>query len=213
LSKFNELYSARFTELVSRGQNISINHHGYTDYRQWTSWVSSCLHLLDLTFGRDSAHYSSFKIVSKIPETAYTEDLARARGIIEAAKEDWDKGFANDLDSRVSSEIFADLLALAKHSLHEGHKDTAAVLASAALEDTLKRFTTINGLQCEDQEMDSVINSLRSKGLLEGPENKLIGTYPKIRNAAMHAEWSKIKETEVGSLIGFTEQFLLSRFS
>jgi hypothetical protein len=35
---------------------------------------------------------------------------------------------------------------------------------------------------------------------------------PKTRNAAMHADWAKISATEVGGVIGFTEQFLLQNF-
>jgi hypothetical protein len=37
-------------------------------------------------------------------------------------------------------------------------------------------------------------------------------TTPKIRNFAMHADWSKITPQDVGSVIGFTEQLLLQNF-
>jgi hypothetical protein len=36
---------------------------------------------------------------------------------------------------------------------------------------------------------------------------------PKIRNAAMHADFANISEADVGSILGFTEQFLLTKFS
>lgn len=87
------------------------------------------------------------------------------------------------------------------------------MLACAALEDALKRYATANGLSVEDSEMAQVINAIKGKGLVQGAETKLIGTFPNIRNKAMHAEWEKISETEVGGVIGYVEQFLLKHFS
>ena len=89
----------------------------------------------------------------------------------------------------------------------------AAVLATAALEDSLKRYARANGLDTEEKTMTQVINALKSKGFVSGAQKSLLGAMPKIRNAALHAEWGKISEPEVNSVIGFVEQFLLSNFS
>ena len=35
----------------------------------------------------------------------------------------------------------------------------------------------------------------------------------RIRNYTMHAEWEKVNEPDVNSIIGFVEQFLLQKFS
>ena len=35
---------------------------------------------------------------------------------------------------------------------------------------------------------------------------------PKIRDYAMHANWDKLSDTDVSSIIGFVEQFLLTSF-
>jgi hypothetical protein len=60
--------------------------------------------------------------------------------------------------------------------------------------------------------MQEVINALKAKGLLSGPQKSLVDSMPKIRDAAMHADWQKITPQDVGSIIGFTEQFLLTQF-
>ena len=61
--------------------------------------------------------------------------------------------------------------------------------------------------------MTEVISALKSKGLIKGGQNKLLQALPKIRNLALHAQWDKFSELEVGSVLGYVEQFLLKHFS
>ena len=100
-----------------------------------------------------------------------------------------------------------------KAALDEGAKDVAAVLACAALEDALKRFALLNGLDVSDKVMEDVVGALKSKGLVGGAQKTLLDAMPKIRNHAMHANWGKITSQDVGSVLGFVEQFLLVNFS
>ena len=116
--------------------------------------------------------------------------------------------------SSVSLErFFGDFVVLAKQSLDEGHKDVAAVLASAALEDALKRYAKVNGLNVEGATMAKVISAIKSKGLVSGASNSILDSMLRIRNYTMHAEWEKVNEPDVNSIIGFVEQFLLQKFS
>jgi len=89
----------------------------------------------------------------------------------------------------------------------------AAVLACAALEDALKRLALLNDLDVSDKSMQDVVNALKSKGLVGGAQKTLLDTMPKIRDYAMHANWNKITPQDVGSVIGFVEQLLLTKFS
>lgn len=109
--------------------------------------------------------------------------------------------------------MFGDFVALAKQSLSEGHKDVAAVLACAALEDALKRFAASNGLKVDDKSMQEVVNSLKGAGLVSGAQKTLLDAMPRIRNLALHADWAKLTEPDVNSVLGFVEQFLLTKFS
>jgi len=135
------------------------------------------------------------------------------QGIFRSAKEDFEGGYVFNVDLRISGEVFGDFVVLAKQSLAEGYKDVAAVLASAALEDSLKRYAIANGLNVDDGSMTEVINALKSKSLVSGAQRSLLDAMPKIRNYAMHADWEKISEPEDNSVIGFVEQFLLTKFS
>jgi len=100
----------------------------------------------------------------------------------------------------------------AKTALAEGQKDVAAVLACAALEDTLKRFGRLKGLEVDGKSMQEVVNALKGKGLVSGAQKSLLDIMPKIRDSAMHADWGKLTLQDVGSVIGFVEHFLLSQF-
>jgi hypothetical protein len=86
-------------------------------------------------------------------------------------------------------------------------------LACAALEDALKRYAAPHGLDTGNKTMQDVVGFLKSKGLVSGAQKSLMDTMPKIRDYAMHANWDKITATDVGSVIGFVEQFMLQHFS
>ena len=61
--------------------------------------------------------------------------------------------------------------------------------------------------------MQEVVSALKSQGLVSGAQKTLLDTMPKIRDYAVHANWSKIQPEDVSSVIGFVEQFLITKFS
>ncbi|MBS1807303.1 MAG: DUF4145 domain-containing protein [Acidobacteria bacterium] len=180
------------------------------DSEKASQWGISCLHVLRTVFGETSDHYAKFdSLFSQFPDFT---PVKKAFGILKAAKEDYSSGFVFNLQSAISGEIFQDFVELAKRALAEGNKDVAAVLACAALEDTLKRYAQKQGLAVDDKDMTDVVAALKSQGLVSGAQKTLLSTMPKIRNYAMHANWDKITEPDVNSVIGFVEQFLITYF-
>ena len=162
--------------------------------------------------GTNSPHTRNFQ---KLYDNyrGWKDDLPNAVGVFRAAKEDYEGGYIFNRERIHSGEIISDFVALAKMALQEGNKDVSAVLASAALEDTLKRYARENSLVVDDKDMQEVVGALKSKGLVSGAQKSLLDTMPKLRNYAMHANWDKLTNSDVGSIIGFIEQFLLSHFS
>ena len=94
-------------------------------------------------------------------------------GVLNSIKSEVEAGLIANLELQSQGGIFGDFVALAKESLNE-NKDVAAVLVSAALEDTLKRFALQNGLDIDDTDMSQVINAMKSKGLLQGPQASVV---------------------------------------
>lgn len=214
----NNTFSKRFAELERKSNSIQftkgINDLPYVAPGVWEEWATSAQNLIIAVFGEDSPHHKNFsEAFVEASKRASANPVKRLQGIFRGAKEDFDGGYVFNVDLRISGEVFGDFIVLAKHTLAEGHKDVAAVLACAALEDALKRYAIANGLNVNEKSMADVINALKSKGLVSGAQKSLLGAMPKLRNDALHADWEKISEPEVNGVIGFVEQFLLTKFT
>lgn len=216
-SPLHSTFAKRFAELEQSYKQIPyVNSvHGslrYVPDGKWHGWATSVQNLLRAVFGDTSPQWVNFK-------SAYDgcrgnhDHVSALHSLFSAAKEDFDGGYVFDVDLRVSGEVFGDFVVLARQALSEGYKDVAAVLACAALEDALKRLALANGLPVGDKTMAEVVNALKSGGLVAGAQKSLLDAMPRIRNMAMHAEWAKISEPDVSSVLGFVEQLLLSKFS
>lgn len=138
--------------------------------------------------------------------------ILQCQGILRSIASDIRAGRLGSIRLESQGQIFADLINVAKAAISEGTKDVAAVLAAAALEDTLKRFGEANGLDVEDKDLSTVINALKSGGLLSATQGSLLKGMVPFRNKALHAEWSKIDTTEVQGVLAFVEEFLSKHF-
>ncbi len=212
----NDLVQKRFEELLESAKKVKIsepNSLGYQDVdsSSWLKWSTNVQNLLVRVFGDNSPHYKNFLSVFNNFKN-YPEDFENAKSIFLAAKEDYEGEYLFQLDNLIAGEILGDFVSLAKITLKEDNKDVAAVLASAALEDALKKYASKNELNVNDKSMQEVVSALKSKGLVSGAQKGLLDTMPKLRDYAMHANWDKIKSEDVSSIIGFVEQFLLSNF-
>ncbi len=186
----------------------------YVDVNVWNHWVTSVLHLVRASFDADSVHFEQLKRAidnAAIEGLPYTVEAAK--GIFLAARADFEGGYVSSLEQGIAGEVFGSLLNSASAALKEAYKDSAAVLASAAFEDSLKKIGTLHGLSVAEQELGNVIGALKAQQLLQGGAAKSAERYLVLRNSAMHANWEKITAEEVGGLIGFVEQLLLKHLS
>ena len=134
-------------------------------------------------------------------------------GCLRTLAADIREGRIVNIRSEARGEVLGDFLALAREALDEQQKDVAAVLACAALEDVLKRCAIDQGLDVHDKDMSSVVNSLKSAGVIRGPQGALLSGFVKLRNKTFHAQWEAIDVADVKSIIAFTEEFLVKQFS
>ena len=212
----NDAFKRRFSELAEGHTKFPYRDGGmgskYVPSGQWEGWATSAENLIRAVYGQSAPHYVNFR-------EAYSDCQGREsqvntlRSIFNSAKDDFEGGYVFNVEMRISGEIFGDFVALARQSLSEGQKDVAAVLACAALEDAIKRLAQAGGIATDGKTMVDLVNALKSAGLVAGAQKSLLDAMPRIRNMAMHAEWAKLTEPDVSSVLGYVEQLLLSKFS
>jgi len=178
------------------------------------------LNVVSTLYGSNAAQIKALMEMHKLSNTrgyspewlirSFAESLL---GVLLNIREEIEGGLISSVAAEAAGEVIGNLLALAKSQLRDGYKDVAAVLAAAALEDALKRKAQEFGISIENKTLDSVINSLKAKSFLRGAQAPIVSSYVKLRNAAMHADWDKIGESDVSSLLGFLEPFLVEHFS
>lgn len=156
---------------------------------------------------RDDMHKSSWSERNKAEFL-----VQQCQGILESMASDIKGGRLGKLTLESQGQVFADFLNAAKHALGEGRKDVGAVLAAAALEDTLKRYAEAQGLNVEDADLSNVVNALKGSGLLSASQGALLKGMIPFRNKALHAEWAKIDIVEVQGVIAFLGEFLVAKF-
>ena len=207
-------FTERFKELEQSYKSIPFRSHvsgcgAFVPDGHWQGWATSAQHLIRAAFGDSSPHYINF-VAGYTACNGYDARVRTLHARLMAAKQDFDGGNSFNVELRVSGEVFGNFVVLARQALSEGHKDVAAVLACAALEDALKRYAAVNDVAVDGKTMAEV--ALKGAGLVAGAQKSLLVTMPRIRNMALHAEWSKISKPDVSSVLGFVEQFLLSKF-
>jgi hypothetical protein len=203
----------RIDELLARAKQGRANSPDEAAARSGT------VHILENLYGPNSHKCRSFVEEMKSLVTGQRMGIQHqsrivglCKGVLESVKAEVTSGLLGNIESQAQGEVFGDFITLAREALDKS-KDVAAVLVSAALEDTLKKFALQNGLDIDDADMAQVINALKSQSLLKGPQASVVQSYVKLRNKAFHAEWDKIEKETVNSAISFTETFLIKHFS
>ena len=113
------------------------------------AWAVRAHSAIRTAFGERSPHCRAFEaqLESVRDAPVYMPRLHAILGIFTAAKEDVDDGYLYDVEQAVTGEVVGDFVAFAKTALAEGHHTVACVLASAALEDALKRYAVDSSAQ------------------------------------------------------------------
>jgi uncharacterized protein YutE (UPF0331/DUF86 family) len=208
----------RFDELVKLGNEVLLTKkrsgdYWVVNYSKYIGFRTASISFLERIFEKDHSYCEAFALHVNKSDTVYNLGCIEIGiSILQTAKNEIEGGWLSTIEGQISAEIFADFIALAKKALDD-NKDVAAVLACAALEDALKRLATKENLDVSDKDMSDVINALKAKGIIKGVQVPIVQSYVKLRNKAFHAEWDKIDKESVSSVIGFTEQFLLTNFS
>ncbi|GAI03064.1 unnamed protein product, partial [marine sediment metagenome] len=122
-------------------------------------------------------------------------------GLLISAQEEWSKGMLREIEYVIAAETFDDFLDHAASYHKAGKKIEASVLASAVLEDTIKKIAVKNSMETRERSLDPLIDDLKAAGVFTPVKAKRVKAYAGIRNKADHAEWDEFDIKDVGQMI------------
>lgn len=117
-------------------------------------------------------------------------------------------GLLTKLEDQVVATAFDDFLDHASQYHRAGKAKEAAVLASAVLEDTIKRIATKSGVGTSGQSLEPLIDELCKSSVFTPVKAKQLKFFAAIRNHALHAEWDKLDIKDVGAQIAGVRELL-----
>jgi hypothetical protein len=227
-------YLARFDDLIKEGTAIvnSIQVHPpgnygnvvmmYTTYK-WDSqrvekWKTSCLSLFQPLVSKGTKLFGQIDLFAST--TGEKPKMQKALGILEAFRDDFDKGFLDDFLLKVEAEVAADYMGQADALLKEGQPGAfdhvpAAVLSGAVLEKALRTLcdrqqpqipiTNANG---DSKTLNPLIDDLKKTGVFNELKAKQLRAWADIRNKAAHGEFNQFTKGDVEQMLAGIANFL-----
>lgn len=178
----------------------------FRDTVGYSSLKTECLALAGYVYGQDHPQTQALKGIFR---QATLHHLKLAEGLLRGTIEAINHGLLIELRSQVLLDIKNDFIEAARSALANDSVEVAAVLASAVLEDSLKRLAGNESLDhLLDKEFSVVVTGLlKEDKISKGTKGILLG-YKDLRNAALHAQWKEVTKESVSSLIMYLPQFM-----
>jgi hypothetical protein len=227
-------YLARFDELIREGAaivnsiqvhppgnygNVIMMHTTYNwDSQRVEKWKTNCLSLIQPLVSEGTKLYDQIDLFAST--TGEKPKMQKALGILEAFRDDLEKGFLDDFLLRVEAEVAADYLGQADGLLKEGQPGAfdhvpAAVLAGAVLEKALRTLCERQQPQIpllnpkgESKTLNPLIDDLKKAGAFNELKAKQLRAWADIRNKAAHGEFDQFTKGDVEQMLGGITNFL-----
>lgn len=185
-----------------------VEDHQIAEYQKWLGSSANLLKLVttsDSLFARESNKILgdqdakigiSYRMVQKM------------YGLLLSAQDEWALGLLRKIEYMVVAEAFDDFLDHATY-YHKGNKKKeSSILASAVLEDTVKKIAKKNSLETKGVSLEPLIDNLVKANIFTPVKAKRIKGYAGVRNHALHAEWDDFDIRDVGELIKGTRELI-----
>lgn len=215
-----EEFELRLTELVLEGEklvnNLPKDRDGLqyyvpdartTEYQKWLGSTINLLKLIDQpngTFVKESNRLFEENTTSCIQ----SHTVQKMYGILASAQDEWKRGLLRKIEHIVIAEAFDDFLDHAS-IYHKGNKKLeSSVLASAVLEDTIKKIAQKNNVDPKGKSLEPLIDELVKEGIVTTVKAKRIKGFAGVRNHALHAEWDEFDIKDVGQLISGVRELI-----
>lgn len=204
LAKDREEIILKFAALIEVASGLHNPAGGYTMEQlvQFRQVRASALNLLARVSSTESVYYR------ELTTAEFTDHLA-LRGILEAARTDYEQGFMADAKLLLSAEVFTDLLVQAEVLLEHDYHIGAAVIIRSVLEDGLRRLCVAHAVETERRDSISQLNEkLYRAHAYTALQHKEIIAKAEIGNAAAHGRFQECSRADVDDFLRFVSRFL-----
>ncbi|MDO8431871.1 MAG: HEPN domain-containing protein [Candidatus Binatus sp.] len=207
-----------FQELLQESNQI-IQNGGWNGSVQWERWPARdhyirirtrSLNLIGKSCGTQSDHFKALLSIATEDHSGEKSYLfPQCKGILEAARDDFQRNLLMDLKALVEAEVLGDVLEQAETLFSHGYLNPAASLAGAVLEDGLRRLCEQKGItNPSSTKIDSLNSELAKARVYEKLIQKRITAIADIRNNADHGHFDKFKKEDVDDMLKWVRRFL-----
>ena len=205
----------RFEQLIAEGkqkvQNLRRDNDGGISYyidefeiSDYQAWVSSSSNLIR-TVSPEKSYFTEEcqRLVTEenMKHRIPAHVIQKLYGLLTSAFKEWENGLLKNIEFMIAGETFDDFL---DHAImyHKGNKVIeSSVLASAVLEDTIKKIAKKHQVSSEGKTLEPLIDDLVTNNIFTSVKAKRVKSYAAVRNHALHAEWDQLDIRDVGEMI------------
>lgn len=198
----------KFDDMTNSSTNKDLSDLPKVD-RQ--SLITRAIASVDRLAGAKSIYSMEIKrIINHLPNLHH--HTSGVIGVVKALREDLEFGALENLAETIHSEVFSDLLEMAKQLNDSGYKDASAVIAGATLECHLRKVadkfsvpTVLNGKYIKANNLNV---DLKKVGAYELLDHKSIITWLDIKNNAAHGNYNAYETEQVKLLVSGIQDFI-----
>lgn len=186
-----------------------------SNYSAEATALDACIHRYTEEVSAYRKQADPFRQIIRNPNSSYYA-VTGLKGIVQALRADIDGGVLQGFQSRITADIFADLLAQADGLLFDHFLLPAAVLAGATLEEHLRKLATKNSIATTDasgkpRKATSLNADLKQANVYSNAQHAQVDAWQKIRNEAAHGQpsFQGHNDADIGRMIAGIRDFIL----
>ena len=208
----------RLRDLVNQGEllveKISDEHEvEFRELAECVAWMFSAVNVLEVSMPAGSRYsVQATRLLPKADDTFPATKMVPILAILKSAAAEWAAGLIGSLEFHFIGLAFEDFLRLAGEHNENGRHEVAAILASAVLEDTVKRLCRRHDIASEGKTLDNLISALKTKQILGKVKAERLRAHVKVRNQAFHAQWDEFDQRDLRQMIEDLEELIEIHF-
>ena len=186
---------------------------GAEDLSKALSTILSAIHRLAPpgSFYAKNVHGYEAELTSGV--IAISRTLGPARGMLQALRDDYERGYLQHVVELVHADIFADFLEMADYLLKQGYKDPAAVVTGSVLEAHLRKLCDKHGIPVvkpdgAPKKADALNSDLAAGMVYTKLDQKSVTGWLDLRNNAAHGKYSEYTNEQVALMLQGVRDFV-----